>query len=87
MDNITLDFSVGFGYLQYHGHHINGIFGTVESKGEHMLSFYDASDELICTKQVSNSMIRLDTPGAIKVDITGDGSLIYVVPEYDSITD
>lgn len=86
-DNITLDFSVGFGYLQYHGHHINGIFGTVESEGEHMLSFFDASGELICTKQVNNSMVRLDTPGAVKIEITGDGSLIYVVPEFDLIAD
>jgi RNase P/RNase MRP subunit p29 len=69
------------------GHNVKGIFGTVQSEGEHTLSFYDAYGELVCTKQVSNSQIRLDTPKAVKIEITGDGSLIHIVPDFDLMTD
>lgn len=85
--SITLDFTGGFEYLQFLGHNVKGIFGTVQSEGEHTLSFYDAYGELVCTKQVSNSQIRLDTPKAVKIEITGDGSLIHIVPDFDLMTD
>jgi len=85
-DNITLDFTDGFAYLQYMGHNIKGLFGTAQSEGEHTINFYDVSGELICTQQVNNSLVRLDTYGAVKIEITGDGSLINIVPDFDLIT-
>jgi len=85
-NSITLDFTGGFSYLQHSGLKVKGILGTATSEGKHTLSFFDASDKLICTKQIDNSQVELDIYGAVKIEITGDGSVINIQPDINSIT-